>query len=172
MPNNHYYEIHLLAQKLELHVCHRLISIWPDRPASFWRCLYLLMCSVFCKTVFPRFTKLGISSQSDGIRIPHCSEPLENVSKSLLHIKLGDLLSAGKQQKSSLVCLLCHTSSGSYCSVSLREHSSFLTCHMSFIWRANVCIITSFLPHLHSLHQQRHRRTTSNPNRTANTRFN
>lgn len=84
--------------------------------------------------------------------------PLENVSKSVLYIKPSDLLSAGKQQKSSLVCLFCHTSSWSqpscnYCSVSLSEHSS------------KVGIITSFLPHLRSLHQRRHRQTTSNSNR-------
>lgn len=38
MPNNHRYEIMhalaVLAQKLGVHVCHRLIPIGPDRPAS------------------------------------------------------------------------------------------------------------------------------------------
>lgn len=125
------------------------------------------MCSVFCKTIFHVLLNwaLAVKVMEYGFLTGLSLNPPENVSKTLLHIKLSDLLGARKQQKRSVVCLstdIHHLRAGH---VSLKEHCSCLTCHVSFIWRANVYIITSyFLPHL-PLHQLNHCRKVPNYNK-------
>lgn len=130
---------------------------------------HILMCSVFRKTVF--HIRLYCAFAGNW-RFLTGLNPLRNVRKTALHIKLSDLLSARKQQKRSLrlsACQLANITRASHCAViALLAWGD--TSYLSHVLRLkdtrlHNCVVLLSDPL--SLHKQKHRWKAPNYNKMS-----